>query len=137
MICVAVVGMWQYFGFQVLLAYAGLKSIPDNYYEAAKIDGANFFQISKSITLPLMSEVIKVMLIISTVGGLYTFPQVIIMTGGGPGDTTQTIMMYIYKNVFSNQRFGYGSAVSSLVIIETFIILLIVNKFLAKEKLEF
>jgi ABC-type sugar transport system permease subunit len=137
MVCVAVVGMWQCFGYLTLLAYAGLNAIPKEYKEAAVIDGAGFFRTTFSITLPLMSEVIKICLTVSTVGGLFTFPQVYVMTGGGPGRMTQTVMMFIYTSVFSSQRFGYGCAVSSVVILETVILLLIINRFVAREKIEF
>lgn len=137
MICVAIVGMWQYFGYLTLLAYAGMNAIPKEYREAATIDGAGFFRTTFHITLPLMSEVIKICLTISTVGGLFTFPQVYVMTGGGPGRMTQTVMMFIYTTVFSSQRFGYGCAVSTVVIVETIVLLLVINRFVAREKIEY
>ncbi len=137
MICIAIVGMWWIFGFIVLLAYSGLKSIPAQYYEAAKLDGAGFFQITRRITLPLLSEVTRVCFIFSAVGGLYTFPQVYIMTGGGPGDLTQTVMMYMYKQVFSNQRFGLGSAVAVLAIVESALIIVAINRLIARKDIQF
>jgi multiple sugar transport system permease protein/raffinose/stachyose/melibiose transport system permease protein len=136
-ICVAIVGMWQFFGLYVMLAFAGIKQIPDTYYEAAQIDGAGFWRATIYITLPLLRDVIKLTVIMALVGGLYTFPQVYVMTKGGPGNMTMTIMMYIYKNVFNNQYYGYGSALAGLVIIETFILLFFINKVFTKEKIEF
>lgn len=136
MVCVAVVGMWQYFGYLTLLAYAGLSAIPKEYKEAALMDGSGTFSTTFRITLPLMSEIIKICLTISLVGGILTFPQVYVMTGGGPGTMTQTAMMFIYSTVFSSQRFGYGSAASALVVVETVAFLLIINFLVAREKTE-
>lgn len=137
MICIAVVGMWWVFGMNLLLAYSGIKSIPDSYYEAAQLDGANYMQVVRNITLPLLKDVSKVCFIISATGGLYTFPQVYIMTGGGPGDLTQTLMMYMYRQVFSNQRYGLGSAVAIVTIAETFVVIMLINILFRKEKVEF
>lgn len=136
MICVAIVGMWQYFGYLTLLAYAGLNAIPKEYKEAALMDGAGFLRTTFRITLPLMAETIKICLTVSVVGGLFTFPQVYVMTGGGPGRMTQTAMMFIYTTVFSSQRFGYGCAVSSLVILETVAALLLINGLVARKRME-
>lgn len=123
MICIAVVGMWWMFGMDLLMAYSGIKAIPESYFEAAQLDGAGFFNTVRYITLPLLRNVAKTCVTISAIGGLFTFPQVYIMTGGGPGDLTQTVMMYMYKQAFSNQRYGMASAVGIIVILETCVIL--------------
>ena len=123
MICIAVVGMWWMFGMDLLMAYSGIKAIPESYFEAAQLDGARFFNTVRYITLPLLRDVAKTCVTISAIGGLFTFPQVYIMTGGGPGDLTQTVMMYMYKQAFSNQRYGMASAVGIIVILETCVIL--------------
>ena len=123
MICIAVVGMWWMFGMDLLMAYSGIKAIPESYFEAAQLDGAGFFNTVRYITLPLLRDVAKTCVTISAIGGLFTFPQVYIMIGGGPGDLTQTVMMYMYKQAFSNQRYGMASAVGIIVILETCVIL--------------
>lgn len=123
MICIAVVGMWWMFGMDLLMAYSGIKAIPESYFEAAQLDGAGFFNTVRYITLPLLRDVAKTCVTISAIGGLFMFPQVYIMTGGGPGDLTQTVMMYMYKQAFSNQRYGMASAVGIIVILETCVIL--------------
>lgn len=123
MICIGVVGMWWMFGMDLLMAYSGIKAIPESYFEAAQLDGAGFFNTVRYITLPLLRDVAKTCVTISAIGGLFTFPQVYIMTGGGPGDLTQTVMMYMYKQAFSNQRYGMASAVGIIVILETCVIL--------------
>lgn len=123
MICIAVTGMWWAFGMDLLMAYSGIRAIPDSYFEAAQLDGAGFLDTVRYITLPLLRNVSKTCITISAIAGLYTFPQVFIMTGGGPGDLTQTVMMYMYRQAFANQRYGMASAVGILVIIETCVIL--------------
>lgn len=134
MICIAIVGMWWMFGMDLLMAYSGIKSIPESYYEAAQIDGANFYYTTRYITLPLLKDVAKICFIISATGGLYTFPQVYIMTGGGPGDLTQTVMMYMYRQAFSNQRYGLAAAVAVIAILETCIIIAVINKVFGERK---
>lgn len=123
MLCIAIVGMWWMFGMDLLMAYSGIKAIPESYFEAAQLDGAGFFNTVRYITLPLLRDVAKTCVTISAIGGLFTFPQVFIMTGGGPGDLTQTVMMYMYRQAFSNQRYGMAAAVGLIVIVETCVIL--------------
>lgn len=127
MICIAIVGMWWSFGLDLLMSYSGIKAIPESYFEAAQLDGANFFEVVRYITLPLLRNVAKTCITISAIGGLYTFPQVYIMTGGGPGDMTTTIMMYMYKQAFSNMRYGQAAAVGVVAIVETCIVLGIIG----------
>ena len=127
MLCIAVVGMWWSFGLDLLLAYSGIKAIPESYFEAAQLDGAGFFASVRYITLPLLRNVAKTCVTISAIGGLYTFPQVYIMTGGGPGDMTTTVMMYMYKQAFSNMRYGQAAAVGVMAILETCVVLGIIG----------
>lgn len=124
MLCVAIVGMWWMFGMDLLLAFSGIKAIPVTVYEAAELDGCSFWQMAVHITLPLLKNVTLTCVIISATGGLFTFPQVYIMTVGGPGDLTQTIMMYMYRQAFSNQRYGLGAAAAVVAIIEMSLLLL-------------
>ena len=137
LVCVGFVGMWWIFGMQLLLIYTGYRSIPETYFEAAQIDGANYLQTSVRIALPLLNNILTLSLTMTAVGGLYTFPQVYIMTKGGPGGLTETIMMYMYKQVFSNQRFGLGGAVALIAILETCAILALLYKLFKRESVTF
>ena len=137
MVCIGFVGMWWIFGMQLLLIYTGYRSIPETYFEAAEIDGANYLQKVRAITIPLLRNILQLSLIMTSVGGLYTFPQVYIMTKGGPGNSTETIMMYMYKQVFSNQRFGLGSSIAVVAILETCIVLVIIMMLTKQKKIEF
>ena len=132
MICIAIVGMWWMFGMDLLMVYSGIKTIPTSYFEAAGLDGAGFFDMVCYITLPLLKDVVKTCITISAIGGLFTFPQVYIMTQGGPGDLTQTVMMYMYNQAFSNQRYGMAAAVGIVVIFETCAILYIFGRIFQK-----
>ena len=136
MICVAIVGMWWVLGMTILLVYTGIMAVPESYYEAAKIDGANFWQISRYITFPLCKNIIKTCIIINTIGGFYTFPQVYVMTKGGPGDLTMTVMMLIYREAFSNARLGLSCAIAAITILESIVILAIINFLIRDQEVE-
>ncbi|MCI9297521.1 MAG: sugar ABC transporter permease [Lachnospiraceae bacterium] len=137
MICVAIVGMWWVLGMTILLVYTGIMAVPGSYYEAAKIDGANFWQVSGYITFPLCKNIIKTCVIINTIGGFYTFPQVYVMTKGGPGDLTMTVMMLIYREAFSNARLGLSCAIAAVTILESVVILAVINFLIRDQETEF
>ena len=118
------------------MMYAGINTIPEQYIEAAKLDGANFFQVCKNITIPLMMETIKTNMIMLSISGFFTFAQVKVMTAGGPGTQTMPLMMYIYKTVFNYQEYGAGTAMATLAMIQAFVLILIINKTMAKERVE-
>ena len=129
--------LWQYLGFNALLFYAGIKAIPATYYEAALIDGAGFIRASLKITIPLLQEMIKYVLIISVLGCMSQFAHVRIMTAGGPGDMSRTVIYHLYYKAFSASDFGQGCAIAVLFIIQCLILTFIINQFIAREKIEF
>jgi len=137
LICVAVAFVWQYLGLNALLFYTGIKTIPKTYYEAALIDGAGFFKCSIKITIPLLQEMTKYVLFVSILGSMSQFAHVKIMTSGGPGDASRSVIYQLYYTAFSMSDFGQGSAIAVLFIIECLMITVIINKFVAREKLEF
>jgi cellobiose transport system permease protein len=115
---IAVIIIWRTVGYTAIIYLAGLQSIPGALYEAARIDGANAWQIFLRITIPLLRPVMLFVLMISTIGGLQVFtePQVLFgsqaATEGGPGGAGMTIVLYLYHQSFENYQFGYGSAIS-------------------------
>ncbi|MBU9727859.1 carbohydrate ABC transporter permease [Diplocloster modestus] len=137
MICVAIVGMWWVLGMTILLVYTGIMAVPVSYYEAAKIDGANYWQVSRFITYPLCRNIIKTCIIINTIGGFYTFPQVYVMTKGGPGDLTMTVMMLIYREAFSNSRLGLSCAIAAVTIVESIGILAVIHLLFRDQDVEY
>lgn len=114
---------WKGLGTSVILYIAGLQNIPKDYYEAARIDGANAWQSFKSITMPLVSPVTFYIMITSLIGGLQVFVEVQVMTvKGGTNYSAATVVYYLYDKAFSNGQLGYGCAIAVLLAIIVFII---------------
>ncbi|MBM7564048.1 carbohydrate ABC transporter permease [Paenibacillus sacheonensis] len=102
---------WQYFGFNMIVFIAGLQSIPNEVYEAAEMDGATKRQTAVHITLPLLRPVFLFVFITSVIGGLQLFDAPL-MLGDGPGNTSRTMVMYLYETAFKNFDYSYGAAVA-------------------------
>ena len=134
---IAISFLWQYIGLNAVIFYAGIQSIPKTYYEAALIDGAGFFRCSLKITIPLLQEIIKYLLIVSVLGCMAQFAHVRIMTAGGPGDLSQTVVYHLYYTAFSSSDFGQGCAIAVLFILQCLVIAFLINRFVAKEKIEY
>jgi multiple sugar transport system permease protein len=114
-ICVAIV--WKASSFMGLMLLAGLQTIPRSLYEAAEVDGATRWQQFVEITLPMLRPAIFVALIFRTITAIQTFDIPYAMTGGGPGDATETLAMYIHKTTLDFLDFGYGSALAALMFV--------------------
>ncbi|WP_028563273.1 carbohydrate ABC transporter permease [Paenibacillus pinihumi] len=102
--------IWQNIGFQMLVFLAGLENIPRLYYDAASIDGAGRWRKFIHITLPLLNPVLLFSVVIASIGFLQTFTQVLNMTGGGPLNSTNSIVLYIYNRAFKSFEMGQASA---------------------------
>lgn len=137
MIAITIAYLWQYIGLNSLLFYAGIKSIPKTYYEAAEIDGGGFFKNSIHITIPLLQDMVKYVLLTSTLGSLGMFSYVNIMTSGGPGTISRTVMYEIYMLAFSKSDFGASCALSVIFLIQCIIAARIINKYVAKEAITY
>jgi len=107
--------VWKTTPFAVLLFMAGLKLIPRELYQAAKVDGASDIQIFINITLPLLKPIVLVVLLFRTLDAFRVFDAIYVLTGGGPGNSTETLSIYAYKTLFQTLQFGYGSALSVVV----------------------
>jgi len=114
-ICVAIV--WKASSFMALMLLAGLQTIPRSLYEAAEVDGASRWQQFWQITLPMLRPAIFVALIFRTITAIQTFDIPYAMTGGGPGESTETLAMYIHKTTLDFLDFGYGSALAALMFV--------------------
>jgi multiple sugar transport system permease protein len=114
-ICIAIV--WKASSFMGLMLLAGLQTIPRSLYEAAEVDGATKWQQFVEITLPMLRPAIFVALIFRTITAIQTFDIPYAMTGGGPGDATETLAMYIHKTTLDFLDFGYGSALAALMFV--------------------
>jgi multiple sugar transport system permease protein len=114
-ICIAI--LWKTSSFMALMLLAGLQTIPKSLYEAAEVDGANQWQQFVEITLPMLRPAIVVALIFRTITAIQTFDIPYAMTGGGPGESTETLAMYIHKTTLDFLDFGYGSALATLMFV--------------------
>lgn len=135
--CIVVITMWQGFGWALLLYYAGVKGIPVELYEAAKIDGATGIKATLAITFPLMRPVIRVNVTLALLSALKMMETVYLTTGGGPGDSTQFIASYFYTKAFSTQEYGYANAISIVFVLICLLVTFINNKVIKSEAIEF
>ena len=114
-ICLAII--WKSSSFMALILLAGLQSIPKSLYEAAEVDGASKWTQFVEITVPMLTPSIFVALIFRTITAIQTFDIPYAMTGGGPGEATETLAMYIHKTTLDFLDFGYGSALAVLLFV--------------------
>lgn len=111
MYAILVVVIWKYFGFHMILYIAGLQQIDSNLYEAAHIDGATRWQIFRRITLPLLGPTIRLSVFFSIIGSIQLFDVIMPLTKGGPSDSTQTMVTFLYNYGVTRTEIGFGSAV--------------------------
>jgi multiple sugar transport system permease protein/N,N'-diacetylchitobiose transport system permease protein len=112
--------VWKNTSIVVFFILAGLQTIPDDVYEASKIDGAGAWGAFWRITMPLLAPSIAVVLVLRTIEAFKVFDIIYVMTGGGPASGTQTVAFYTYLQAFSNQLFGYGAALAYLIVLAVF-----------------
>ena len=112
-----VANIWIGFPFNFILLYAGMRSIPEDVYEAAKIDGASFWQRVAFITLPMLKPVTVAVLMLGTIYTVKVFDIVWIMTGGGPANGTHLLSTYAYQVGFSVLNFGEAAAIATLLVL--------------------
>ncbi|HTP00210.1 MAG TPA: sugar ABC transporter permease [Anaerolineales bacterium] len=115
--CVFVVLTWKYFGLYTLLFLAGLQNIPKEIEEAALIDGANRWQLTRHVTVPLLSGTIRTAVYLSVLGSLTQFTLVWVMTRGGPVNASEFMATYMYRYAFVRFMLGYGSAVALVMLL--------------------
>ena len=125
LLSVIIVDVWHWTPFCFLLMLASLESLPQDIFEAAEIDGARRWQVLRYIILPLMMPAIIVTFIFRMILAFKVFDEVYLLTGGGPGTSTEVISFTIYRRFFTQDQPGYGSAMSlaTIVVIATLIIL--------------
>ncbi|BAZ03496.1 carbohydrate ABC transporter permease [Calothrix sp. NIES-3974] len=107
---------WKQLGFNMVVFLAGLQTIPPSRYEAAELDGANSWQKFQHVTLPGLSSTLIFVLITTVIFTLRSFEQVYVMTGGGPLNSTNLLVYYIYQEAFGQFDFGYAAAASTFLL---------------------
>ncbi|PHV69580.1 ABC transporter permease [Sporanaerobium hydrogeniformans] len=129
------VDAWRGIGYCMTIFLAGLNSIPKSYYEAASIDGANFFHKLKYITLPMLSGAITINLVFGLTYGLKVFDIIYVLTNGGPGHETEVITTYSYQ-LYANGYYGMSTALNTILFAITTVIGVCVVRYMSKQEVQ-
>lgn len=133
--CTILAEIWKWSGFTMAIFIAGLQGISNDYYEAARIDGATPFQQFKNITFPLLAPAFTVAFTMNMIGGLKVFEQVFVLTAGGPGFASQVVSTYIFKT-FAEGALGRSTAMGLILFIAVFIVSYTFTYLLKKREVE-
>ncbi len=114
---IIIMSIWHGLGYNIVIFIAGLQSIPQDYYEAATVDGANAWHKFINITIPLLSPVTFFVLTLSVINSFQVFAQAYVMTRGGPVNSTKTIVYYLFQQGFENFHMGYASALAYVLFV--------------------
>jgi multiple sugar transport system permease protein len=113
---IAALTVWKSAGFAMVIFLLGIQAIPQELFEAFRVDGASRFQTIRMLIVPLLRSNFALVLILGVVGGMLTFDQFFTMTKGGPNGQTMTAVYSIFANAFDYQKLGYGSALSVILL---------------------
>jgi glucose/mannose transport system permease protein len=124
LVCIAIVYIWQFSGFSTLVYYAGISGVSEDIREAARIDGANKFQEYFRIVIPMQKPATLTVLIILLMYSLKVFDLVYLLTGGGPGRSSEVLSTYMYEITFNRNLFGQGASIGIVMFVVSMIIIL-------------
>lgn len=130
---VAILSIWKGMGTYVIIFLAGLQSIPPELYEAGRIDGAGPWPSFRHLTLPLLRPIVLLVVLLLTISSLQVFTPIMVMTGGGPANSTITIAFYIYNLAFAQGRYGLAAAVSYILFAGILAITIVQRRLLGQE----
>ena len=132
---VTMVEVWSSCGFYMILFLAGMAAIPEDIYEAGDIDGANAWHRLVYITIPSLKQTFRIVIVLILTGAFKIFDFVMVLTSGGPGNTTEVPATVIYKRAFLDNRFGYADAVATMTVVACLLITVLFNRvFREKER---
>jgi len=120
--------IWQYVGYHMLLMYAGIKSVPPELREAARVEGATEWQVSRYVIIPMIKNVLKICVIFAVTGSLKVFDLIFVLTRGGPAKATEVPSTLMVSMIFGRNRYGYGSAIAIAIIILCFFFAIVIQK---------
>ena len=126
LVCIIIVGIWSSMGYYMMIYISALQSVPQELYEAATVDGASSWNKFRYITLPLITSGTMVSFLMSIINGLRAYDVVKIMTDGGPGKMTETIVYNIVRYGFSSNMMGYSSAISVVLFVAIALVSIII-----------
>ena len=130
---IIIVDVWNTTSFVTLMLLAGLQSLPEEPFEAARIDGASAWQSFRYLTLPLLRPTIMVALLWRIIDTFRIFDVVYLLTAGGPARATETVSLFVYRNGFQLFNLGYASAASYLMILGMLIMAVVVTRLIRRE----
>lgn len=131
-VAVSITTIWLMLGTNIIVLLAGLQGVPEELYEAARIDGARGMRIFLSITIPMVSPSLFFLLVVNTISVLQTFTQIHVMTRGGPVDATRVLVYGVYLDAFQNFQFGYASAQAVILFILVLALTLVQFRFVER-----
>jgi raffinose/stachyose/melibiose transport system permease protein len=121
---------WQYFGYHMIILLSGMSTISSDIMEAAKIDGANAWDVFIRITVPLIKPFLVISLVLALTGSVKSFDNVIALTGGGPSHASSVLALHMYNSSFWHNKYGYGSAIAVILLILNLFFTLVFSIFL-------
>lgn len=130
MFALIIMGVWKTFGINMILFSAGLQAIPENYYEAALIDGAGPWARFWNVTIPMLAPTLFFIMVMSMIGSFQVFDLVYVLTSGGPLGATKVLVFYIYEYAFKYFQMGYASAASYVLFAILFIFTMLQIRFM-------
>ncbi len=133
MYSIAVMATWKNVGLYVILFLVGLQSVPEQYYEAADLEGATTWQKFRHITLPIINPTLFTVVVLSTIGGFSLFIEPYIMTEGGPLNTTLSAVMYIYKQAFQYYHMGYSATLGFCFALIILLVVIVQRRYVERE----
>lgn len=131
---IALMATWKNVGLYIVLFLVGLQTVPQHYYEAADLEGANHFQKFIKITIPMINPTIFMVVVLSTIGGFSLFIEPYIMTGGGPLNSTISAMLYIYKQGFFYYHMGYAATLGFFFALLILAVVAIQKRYVERDK---
>ena len=122
MVAISALGVWKGIGWSMMIFLAALQSVSKELVEAAALDGAGRWSTFRAVTLPAIRPAVLFVTVMLVIGGFNVFVSVLLMTDGGPADSTQVLLTYMYKEAFTNLDFGYGASIAVMLTIGVFIL---------------
>lgn len=133
---IVLVNSLQFVGISMVIYLAGLQAVPTEYYEAAQLDGAGWWQTFRSITVPLLQPAFATSIVLNLIGGLKLFDVIQVLTGGGPGKSTHSVSTLIGDTYFSNQAAGYSASLGVVLFILIAAVTFVLNTLLNRKRVE-
>ncbi len=128
---------WQWFGYHMVIFMTGISSIPHELYESATLEGAKWGQVVRHITYPLTKSFVKISTILIVASSIKAFDSIYVLTGGGPNNASTVLALQMYNRAFLQMKYGYGSAISVLLMITAVVIVTVLEKVIRVEEVTY